>query len=133
MAEVNEGVQIILNRMESNPEEFFGDSHRWAWMFKENMREVMTEQEKAAIHEGMMKVRRLEITAKAAATVLRANEANEREKEQYAYDSAIYPHSGVLRGATGLSFTNTANTMTSLTVGTETLDAATIKKLKDLL
>lgn len=77
MSEVNEGVQIILNRMETNPEEFFGDGQRWNWIFKETMREVMTEQEKAAIHAGMMKVRRLEITAKAAATVLRANEVQE--------------------------------------------------------
>ena len=93
MSEVNEGVQIILNRMESNPEEFFGDSTRWAWMFKETMREVMTEQEKAALHAGMVKVRRLEITAKAAATVLRANEMNERDREMqeriYPYDSGI--------------------------------------------
>lgn len=79
MSEVNEGVQIILNRMETNPEEFFGDGQRWNWIFKETMREVMTEQEKAAIHAGMMKVRRLEITAKAAATVLRADEMNERD------------------------------------------------------
>ena len=73
MSEVNDGVSIILARMESNPEEFF-ESHRednkWRWIFAENMREAMTEPEKAAIYEGMKKVRRLEITAKALATVL---------------------------------------------------------------
>ena len=53
MSEMNDGIQIILNRMESNPEEFFGDSTRWQWMFKETMREVMTEQEKAALHAGV--------------------------------------------------------------------------------
>ena len=88
MSEVNEGVQIILNRMESNPEEFFGDSTRWNWIFKETMREVMSEQEKAAIHAGMVKIRRLEITAKAAATVLRANEMNERDRDM---QDKIYP------------------------------------------
>ena len=94
MAEVNEGVQIILNRMESNPEEFFGDSTRWNWIFKETMREVMSEQEKAAIHAGMVKVRRLEITAKAAATVLRADEMDERGKESYPYDSGLTTSAG---------------------------------------
>ena len=78
MSEVNEGVQIILNRMESNPEEFFGDVGKWRWIFGENLREVMTEPEKAALFEGMKKVRRLEITAKAVSTVM----AEEKEVEE---------------------------------------------------
>jgi len=77
MSEVNDGVSIILGRMESNPEEFF-ETHRednkWRWIFGENIREAMTEPEKAAIYEGMKKVRRLEITAKAVATVLPKDE-----------------------------------------------------------
>jgi len=87
MSEVNEGVQIILNRMESNPEEFFGDSTRWAWMFKETMREVMTEQEKAALHAGLVKVRRLEITAKAVATVMPSEEEEEDMGESYKWQA----------------------------------------------
>jgi len=79
MSEVNEGVQIILNRMESNPEEFFGDQAKWRWMFSENLREVMTEPEKAAIHSAMVKVRRLEITAKAVATVMPQDEEEEQK------------------------------------------------------
>jgi hypothetical protein len=79
MSEVNEGVQIILNRMESNPEEFFADVGKWRWIFSENLREVMTEPEKAAIHSAMVKVRRLEITAKAVATVMPQDEEEENE------------------------------------------------------
>lgn len=77
MSEVNEGVQIILNRMESNPEEFFGDQAKWRWIFNENLREVMTEPEKAAIFEAMKKVRRLELTAKAVATVMPSDDEDE--------------------------------------------------------
>lgn len=83
MSEVNEGVQIILNRMESNPEEFFGDVGKWRWMFSENLREVMTEPEKAAIHSAMVKVRRLEITAKAVSTVMPQDEEDPFEKAGY--------------------------------------------------
>ena len=79
MSEVNEGVQIILNRMESNPEEFFGDQAKWRWIFNENLREVMTEPEKAAIFEAMKKVRRLELTVKAVATVMPSEEEDEDE------------------------------------------------------
>lgn len=80
MSELNDGVQIILNRMKEQPQEFFGDGGRWNWIFKETLREVLTESEKAAIHEGLKQVRRTEITALAAATVLRANEENEDEE-----------------------------------------------------
>ena len=71
---LNDGVQIILNRMKDHPEEFFGDSDKWKWIFKETLREVLTEPEKAAIHTAMKEVRRTEITVLAAATVLRTNE-----------------------------------------------------------
>lgn len=89
MSEVNEGVQIILNRMDSNPEEFFGDQAKWRWIFGENLREVMTEPEKAALFEGMKKVRRLEITAKAVATVMPKEEEEEKEGEyEYKWQAA---------------------------------------------
>lgn len=73
MSEVNEGVGIILARMETHPEEFFGlgeTNSKWRWIFSENLREVMSEPEKAALHSGMTKVRRLEITHKAIATIM---------------------------------------------------------------
>jgi hypothetical protein len=89
MSEVNEGVGIILARMETNPEEFFGmgdqgvSGHKWRWIFAESLREVMTEPEKAALHSGMTKVRRLEITHKAIATVMPQEEEDPYEKEDY--------------------------------------------------
>lgn len=76
--DLNDGVQIILNRMKTNPEEFFDNGGRWQWIFKDTLREVLTEIEKAALFEGLKQVRRAEITAKAAATVLRANEPEEK-------------------------------------------------------
>jgi hypothetical protein len=88
MSEMNDGIQIILNRMKTNPEEFFEDGGRWKWIFKEVMREVMTETEKVAIHEELKKVRRMEITAKAAATILKVDEQQKEEAEAY-YGKAI--------------------------------------------
>lgn len=88
MSEMNEGIQIILNRMKTNPEEFFEDGGRWKWIFKEVMREVMTETEKVAIHEELKKVRRMEITAKAAATILKVDEQQQEEAQAY-YGKAV--------------------------------------------
>jgi hypothetical protein len=86
MSEVNEGVGIILARMETHPEEFFGlgeTNSKWRWIFSENLREVMSEPEKAALHSGMTKVRRLEITHKAIATIMPDEEEDPYEKEDY--------------------------------------------------
>ena len=88
--DLNNGVQIILARMKTNPEEFFDDGGRWKWIFKETLKEVMTEIEKAALYEGFKQVRRMELSAKAAATILRADEQQEKMAETaYAYGQAI--------------------------------------------
>ena len=90
--DLNHGVQIILNRMKTNPEEFFDDGGRWRWVFKDTLREVLTEIEKAAIFEALKEVRRQEITAKAASTVLRVEED---EKEQAMKDRLYASTTGV--------------------------------------
>ena len=92
MSEVNEGVSIILARMESHPEEFFEahkESNKWRWIFSENLREVMSEPEKAAIYESMKNVRRLEITAKAIATVMPKDEEETEKEEVYKWARAV--------------------------------------------
>jgi hypothetical protein len=98
--DLNNGVQIILNRMKTNPEEFFDDGGRWRWIFKDTLREVMTEIEKAAIFEALKEVRRVEITSRAASTVLRAGE-EEKEKEaaeKYYYTAAVPKAEGIVMG-----------------------------------
>jgi hypothetical protein len=99
MSEVNEGVGIILARMETHPEEFFEvhrENSKWRWIFGENLRDVMTEPEKAALHSGMTKVRRLEITHKAIATIMPAEEIE--EKHEYRYATAISkPEGGTVK------------------------------------
>lgn len=60
MAELSSGVQTLIARMESNPEEFYGEAHKWRFIFRENFREVLTEPEKGAIHEALKGVRRKE-------------------------------------------------------------------------
>jgi len=60
--EMNNGIEIILKRMETHPEEFYGESKKWAFMYKEYFRDIMTESEKAAIHEKLKEIRRAELT-----------------------------------------------------------------------
>ena len=60
MAELSTGVRTLLARMESNPDEFYGEADKWRFMFSPNFREVMTEPEKGALHEALCEVRRKE-------------------------------------------------------------------------
>ena len=68
----NDGVKIAIARMESNPEEFFEPTPdgKWSWLYKAEVREVLTEEEKVAVHSALKKVRRLEITHRAMKAVL---------------------------------------------------------------
>ncbi len=74
-------------------------------MFKDTLREVMTEIEKAAIFEGLKEVRRLEITSRAASTVLRSEDENEKERM----------HAGLYAGTLGLSTSSFGNAITGHT------------------
>jgi hypothetical protein len=60
--------------MESNPEEFYGDASKWAFMFAPNFRDVMTEPEKGALHEALKDVRRKEFDELVMRRMLRDSE-----------------------------------------------------------
>ena len=70
MSEFSTGVETLVKRMETNPEEFFNEADKWRFIFKEKFREVLTEQEKAAIHEALKAVRRKEFDYNVIQTIL---------------------------------------------------------------
>ena len=53
-----------IDRMESHPDEFFDGGGRWAFMYKEYYRDVLTEYEKAMLHTALKDLRRNELNAK---------------------------------------------------------------------
>ena len=82
MTELSAGVRALVGRMESNPEEFFDDAHKWRFMFGDRFREVMTEPEKGALHEGLKQVRRKEFDQKVMRELLK-DEVEEQIKGGY--------------------------------------------------
>jgi hypothetical protein len=162
MSELNEGVKIILARMETNPEDFFTvhkEYSPWRWIFDENVREVMTESEKAALYEGIKKVRRLMITHRAIETVMPKETVTESETQNWGsspmlgqqqqqnviakMQQAAMLQNNVLQnpyqnslsiGSGGTNICATSSTGTgTLSVGGETLDSGMLKKLKNLI
>mgnify|MGYP003337797184 FL=1 len=55
---ISDGVRTVIARMESHPEEFFGDTPKWRFIFRDTFREVMTETEKGMIHAALQEGRR---------------------------------------------------------------------------
>jgi len=82
MAELSAGVRALVGRMESNPSEFYGEAEKWRFMFSANFRDVLTEPEKGALHEGLKEVRRKEFDEKVMRELLR-DSMEEQIKEGY--------------------------------------------------
>ena len=82
---ISSGVQAIVNRMASHPEEFFGDNSpqasRWNFIYKDNFKDIMTEPEKAAIYDALKQVRRQQFEALVMTTLLVQDQEDEAEEE----------------------------------------------------
>ena len=164
MSEMNEGVKIILARMETNPEDFFTvhkEYNPWRWIFDDSVREVMTEPEKAALFEGIKKVRRLMITHRALEAVMPKDEveippsfgltkqgasgqglwgsnialtAQEIQKEQMKLEQVriMKDQQNALLQSQPNPYLNIGSGG-SLSLGVETLDSSIFQKLKNLV
>ncbi len=98
------GIETIIKRMETNPEEFFNEADKWRFIFKDKFREVLTEAEKGAMHEGLKAVRRKEFDYNVMQTLLK-DEVQGQMKE-YRYAPAMTLDSS---GNLGLGTTISAN------------------------
>ena len=116
MSEMCSGVRTLVARMESNPEEFFGEATKWRFMFAANFREVLTEPEKGALHEALKEVRRKEFDT------LVVKELLKEEME----DSLTMRTSGRYQLSSASTLANT------LSIGNQTLNEADVANLKSI-
>lgn len=85
---MNDGVAIVLKRMETHPEEFYGDSDKWKFIYKEYFRDAMTEEEKGAIFDRIKQIRKDEFTLAVMQTLTVDEEGYEHEKNNPAFGYA---------------------------------------------
>ena len=78
---MNDGIAIVLQRMETHPEEFFGTEDKWKFIFKDYFRDSMTETEKGLMFDKMKKLRRAEFTTLVMKTMVEEPDA-EMQSEQ---------------------------------------------------
>ena len=73
---MNSGVEIVLARMATHPEEFYGENDKWKFIYKEYFRDAMTEAEKGAIFDQVKEIRKEEFTLYVMKTMMQ-EERNE--------------------------------------------------------
>ena len=75
-------IDVVMERMTTHPEEFFAESDKWKFLYKDYFRDVMTESEKGMIFERIKKIRREELSQKILQTLVPPEETKHYE-EQY--------------------------------------------------
>jgi len=78
---MNSGVEIVLARMSTHPEEFYGDSDKWKFIYKEYFRDAMSEEEKGAIFDRIKQIRKEEFTQAVMRTMTADQEQDITEEE----------------------------------------------------
>lgn len=82
------GVDTLIERMGTHPEEFFRGNDalpnrgRWAFIYQDYFRDCMTEAEKGRIHEALKKVRRLEFDAMVVKELMKEEVVTEEQPAQ---------------------------------------------------
>ena len=145
MAELSAGVRALVGRMESNPNEFYGEADKWRFMFSSNFRDVLTEPEKGALHEALKEVRRKEFDEKVMRELLKDQMENQL-KGDIPIHLSITGAGGTgfgmaqikAEGAT-VGYDGTVDSLryalnnptTSLQIGKQTLTEEDIKRMKE--
>lgn len=87
MSEQFNGVDVLIDRMKQFPQEFFeqgGERSRWAFIYKDYFKDVLSESEKGRIHEQLKVVRRMELDAMILKELFK-EEKKESEGEMMAF------------------------------------------------
>ena len=122
--EIGAGIQALVGRMESNPEEFFDEAPKWRFMFADRFRDTMTESEKGAIHAALKEVRRKEFEHKVLRTLL---EGDLKEQAISSMERARIS-GGTLGLSTGTYTQSTGHS--ALQIGKETLSEEDLREIK---
>jgi hypothetical protein len=85
-------IGVVLARMDTHPEEFWGDCEKWRFIYKDYFRDAMTETEKGMIFDKIKKIRREEFNQTVLNTLVPPEE--EQDEEYSAFGSAPMKREG---------------------------------------
>jgi hypothetical protein len=80
--DISNGVNIVLARMDTHPEEFWGDSEKWRFIYKEYFRDAMTEVQKGQIFEKIKQIRMEEFNNMVFRTLIEKEDEDEDDDDE---------------------------------------------------
>ena len=94
---MSNGVDLVLSRMETHPEEFYTSANdKWKFIYSEYFRDAMTETEKGLIFDKIKEIRKAEFTAKVMVTLtagMKMGKKNKSSEESFA-EACLLPEGG---------------------------------------
>jgi 16S rRNA G1207 methylase RsmC len=130
---MNRGIELLIARMKSNPDEFAPDDYvregglrnKWEQLVN-NWRHCLTEEELKAFQDALKKAHRELFSQRVMKHILTAGEVHDvvETPKQMPYQ---HPYN------TGITSAQGAFTADKLNVGSETLDEATVRLMKEQL
>ena len=95
--ELSAGIKILVERMKTNPEEFFDGGGKWGFIYKEYYRDVLTEYEKAVMHVALKDLRRKELDAKVMSELMKEQvRAQAFDRPMVAKEGTVVTYDGPL-------------------------------------
>lgn len=146
---MHQAVELILKRMDSNPDEFTGDSKdRWMRTLK-RYEAFFSDEERKAIAEKQNAIMMKEFHNEVMGELLYGEERRQQEREvqmgleqakiRLQSQSSVLQAHPMMNAAQGIapgsiySIANNSVASGTVTIGSETLDATLIQKLKSLV
>jgi len=87
-------IGVVLSRMDTHPEEFWGSSEKWRFIYQDYFRDAMTEAEKGMIFDKLKRVRREEFNQKVMQTLVPPEEEEEWTDIKTGFGSAPMKREG---------------------------------------
>jgi hypothetical protein len=79
---MSNGVDLVLARMESHPEEFYTSANdKWKFIYSDYFRDAMTETEKGMIFDKIKEIRKAEFTSKVMVTLTAGMQMGKKSKQ----------------------------------------------------
>lgn len=109
--DLSSALEALRGRMQTNPSEFFANTYKWDFLWREGTKEVLTEDELKLLAEGVAYVRRAEINNSILHALLEEPESKqEYESVRYGPSTTTAVNMGMQGALQGLSG-NTASSI----------------------
>ena len=109
--DLSAALEALRGRMQTNPSEFFANTYKWDFLWREGVKEFLTEDELKLLAEGVVYVRRAEINNSILHALLEEPESKqEYEKVRYGLSTTTAVNMGMQGALQGLSG-NTASSI----------------------